>query len=441
MATRSEPADIRHILAIKRDGGALGRREIETFIAAVAQGAVPEYQVAAWLMAVYLRGMTRQETVDLTLAMAHSGRVLDLHNAVPFAVDKHSTGGVGDKTTLVVVPLVAAAGVPVAKLTGRGLSFTGGTIDKLESIPGFRANLSEGEFLDQLARIGAAISGQTADLAPADGVLYELRNATATTGSLPLIASSIISKKIAAGADAIVLDVKVGSGTFAQTKEQARKLARTMVDIGTEAGREVTALLSDMGQPLGSAVGNALEVREAVETLRSQGNSRFRQHCLTVAGEMLLLGDRAESREEARALAARTLDSGAALAKFIELIEAQGGDPKVTEEPSIMAQAEYVEEVLAPRSAHIAGLDARQVGLAAVELGAGRQVKGAHIDPAVGFVFKHSVGDYVARGEPLFEVHCNDRRLLPKASKATLSAYDWSDAPVTPPQASYGIVE
>ena len=434
------PRGIREIIARKRDGGTLSRREIEAFVSAVAEGSIPEYQVAAWLMAVYIQGMTRQETIDLTLAMAYSGHVLDLHSAVPFAVDKHSTGGVGDKTSLVVVPLVAAAGVPVAKLTGRGLDFTGGTVDKLQSIPGFRVNLSEREFLDQVARIGAAISGQTSELAPADGVLYELRNATATTGSLPLIASSIMSKKIAAGADAIVLDVKVGSGTFAQTEELARELARLMLDIGTAAGRKVTVLLSDMGQPLGAAVGNALEVWEAIETLRGGEAHEFRQHCLTVAGEMLLLGGKAKGRQEARGLAERTLDSGEALAKFGELIEAQGGNPKVTEEPGIMAQAEWVEEILAPHSGYIVGLDAREVGLAAVELGAGRRVKGAQIDPAVGFVFAHKVGDYVGQGAPLFTIHANDRQRLEAAKERVLRAYRWSEAPVSPPPHIYGII-
>jgi len=433
--------DTRHIIATKRDGGTLSYREIEGFIAGVSQGSIPDYQVAAWLMAVYLQGMSRQEVVDLTLAMAHSGRVLDLHSAVSFAVDKHSTGGVGDKTSLVVVPLVAAGEVSVAKLTGRGLSFTGGTIDKLESIPGFGVSLSDQEFLAQLAQIGVAISGQTPDLAPADGVLYELRNATATTGSLPLIASSIMSKKIAAGADAIVLDVKVGSGTFAQTQEQARELARMMVDIGSEAGRKITALLSNMGQPLGAAVGNALEVREAIETLRGGGPHDFRQHCLIVAGEMLLLGGRAETREEARTLAQAILDSGEALAMFGELIAAQGGDRNVTEDPSIMAQARWVEQVSAPQRGYVSALDAHRVGLAAMELGAGRRVKSAQIDPAVGFIFSCKVGDYVARGDPLFAVHASDRKRLQKAKKEVLRAYCWSEAAISPPPHLYGIIE
>jgi len=441
MTTRDVPSDVRDIIAIKRDGGALSRQEIRTFITGVATGEIPDYQTAAWLMAAYVQGMTHREIFDLTLAMAHSGHVLDLHSAVPFAVDKHSTGGVGDKTSLVVVPLVAAAGVPVAKLTGRGLGFTGGTVDKLESIPGFRTNLERQEFLDQVARIGAAISGQTSDLAPADGVLYALRNATATVDSPSLIASSIMSKKLAAGADAIVLDIKVGSGTFAQTKGQARELAHMMVDIGTEAGRKVTALLSPMEQPLGAAVGNALEVREAIETLRGGGPQDFRQHCLNVAGEMLLLGGKAEGRPEARRLAEDVLSFGAALDKFRELIQAQGGDCRVVESPGLMAQAKWIEEVPSPQSGYVANLNARQVGLAAVMLGAGRQTKEAKIDPAVGFVFSHKVGDHVARGEPLFTIHASEQSRLERARKAVLSAYRWSDAPVSFPPHSYGIVE
>ncbi len=441
MTTRREPPDIRDIIATKRDGGTLKQQEIEAFIAGIVEGSIPDYQIAAWLMAICIQGMTRQEIVDLTLAMAHSGHVLDLHRAVPSAVDKHSTGGVGDKTSLVAVPLVAAAGIPVAKLTGRGLSFTGGTIDKLESIPGFRTNLNEQEFLDQVARIGAAISAQTRDLAPADGVLYELRNATATTGSPPLIASSIMSKKLAAGADAIVLDVKVGSGTFAQTEKEARELAYMMVDIGTQAGRRVTALLSDMSQPLGAAVGNALEVREAIDTLRGNGPPDFREHCLTLAGEMLLLSSKAESREKAQRLAEETLNSGAALVKFGELIEAQGGDRRIIEKPSIMAQAKWVEETPAPHSGYIAALDAREVGLAAVELGAGRRVKRAPIDPAVGFVFAHKVGDYIDRGEPLFTIHSNDRQRLETAKEEVLQAYRWSKTPASPPPHIYGTMK
>ncbi len=433
--------DIRHIIATKRDGGTLSHREIEFFITEVAKRSIPDYQVAAWLMAVYLQGMTRQETVDLTLAMAHSGHMLDLHSTVAFAVDKHSTGGVGDKTSLVVVPLVAAGGVPVAKLTGRGLSFTGGTIDKLESIPGFRASLSDQEFLAQLARIGVAISGQTPDLAPADGVLYELRNATGTTGSLPLIASSIMSKKIAAGADAVVLDVKVGSGTFAQTEKQATELARIMVDIGAETGRRVAALLSDMSQPLGAAVGNALEVREAIETLQGGGPRDFRQHCLIVAGEMLLLGGKGETREEARTLAQGILDSGEALAALGELIAAQGGDRSVIGDPSIMAQARQVEQIATPQSGYISTLDARQVGLAAVELGAGRRAREAHIDPAVGFIFSRKVGDYVTRGDPLFAIHANDGQRLERAREDVLRAYHWSEVPTSPPPHVYRIIE
>jgi pyrimidine-nucleoside phosphorylase len=437
----AQPPDLRAVIATKRDGGELSDREIERFIAGVVQGYIPDYQIAAWLMAVYLRGMTDRETLSLTLAMAHSGHVLDLHRAVPFAVDKHSTGGVGDKTSLVIVPLVCAGGVPVAKLTGRGLGFTGGTVDKLESIPGFRTNLGEQAFLDQLARIGVAISGPTTDLAPADRMLYELRNATATIGSLPLIASSIMSKKIAAGADAIVLDVKVGSGTFAQTDEEARALAHTMVNLGKEADRTVIALLSDMRQPLGAAVGNVLEVREAIATLRGGGPPDFRQHCIIVAGEMLLLGGKAGDRSDARLLAQRRLDAGEALVKFRELVEAQGGDPSVIDDATLMAKARWRQEVGSPRSGYITSLDARRVGVAAVELGAGRQVKGADIDPAVGFEFPHKTGDHVGQGEPLFVVHANDLHRLERASREVLSAFHWSDLPVSSPSHLHEIIE
>jgi pyrimidine-nucleoside phosphorylase len=433
--------DSRDTIATKRDGGELSDREIEQFITGLVQGHIPDYQIAAWLMAVYLQGMTDRETFCLTLAMAHSGQVLDLHRAVPFAVDKHSTGGVGDKTSLVIVPLVCASGVPVAKLTGRGLGFTGGTVDKLESIPGFSANLGEEAFLDQLARIGVAVSGPTTDLAPADRMLYELRNATATIGSLPLIASSIMSKKIAAGADAIVLDVKVGSGTFAQTDAEARALAHTMVKLGKEADRAVTALLSDMSQPLGAAVGNALEVREAIATLRGGGPPDLRQHCIIIAGEMLLLGGKAADRTEARLLAQRRLDAGDALVKFRELIEEQGGDPSVIDNPTLMAQARWAQEVDSPQSGYITSLNAGRVGAAAVELGAGRRVKGADIDPAVGFEFPHKTGDFVSRGEPLFLIHANDEHRLERARRQVLSAFRWSDVPVSPPSGLQEIIE
>src|SRR5512136_2771726 len=304
----------------KRDGGVLTWDEIDFLVQGITRGEIPDYQAAAWAMAVYFRGMTPAETADLTLAMALSGEIVDLTDTVPFAVDKHSTGGVGDKVTLVVEPLVAACGVPMGKMSGRGLGYSGGTIDKLESIPGFRSALTTAEFKRQLKEIGVVITGQSADLAPADGKLYALRDVTGTVDSIPLIASSVMSKKIAAGAQAIVLDVKVGVGAFMPTVTEASRLARTMVDIGRRSGRRVVALISDMNQPLGCAVGNALEVREALDTLRGGGPADFREHCLHFAAHMLLICGRAATLRAARGLAIDALDGGAALVKFRALV-------------------------------------------------------------------------------------------------------------------------
>ncbi len=311
------------IIIKKRDRQKLDRAEIEYFVEGFTRGDIPDYQVSAWAMAVLLNGMDEQETTDLTMAMANSGERLDLSQVVPVAVDKHSTGGVGDKTTLVVEPLVAACGLPVGKMSGRGLGFSGGTIDKLESIPGYRTDLTKAEFLRQLGSLGLVLTGQSADLAPADGKLYALRDVTGTVQSIPLIASSVMCKKIAAGAQAIVLDVKVGLGAFMQTLDDARELSHRMVAIGKLSGRRVAALLADMNQPLGSAVGNALEVREAIETLRGGGPADFREHCLTLASYLLLLGGKSASIEAARALAVATLDRGSSLGE----VPGAGGCP------------------------------------------------------------------------------------------------------------------
>ena len=321
------------VIARKRNGAELSQEEIEFFIQEYTRGEIPDYQAAAWLMAVYLRGMTDRETHDLTLAMAHSGDVLDLKDVAPLVVDKHSTGGVGDKVSLVVTPLVAACGLPVAKMTGRGLGFSGGTVDKLESIPGYRTDLSKAELKAQLGEIGIVLTGQTADLAPADLKLYALRDATATVESIPLIVSSIMSKKIAAGADAIVLDVKMGNGAFMKTLEDAEDLAKAMVLMGGQIGRRVVALISDMNQPLGWAVGNALEIREAINTLHEGGPADLREHCLVVAAEMLMLSGKATDTNAALTLALETLASGAAWHKFRDMVEAQGGDVHYVDEP------------------------------------------------------------------------------------------------------------
>jgi pyrimidine-nucleoside phosphorylase len=374
-------------------------------------------------MAVFFRGMTAAETTALTLAMANSGEVLDLSDVVDLAVDKHSTGGVGDKVTLVVEPLVAACGVPVGKMSGRGLSFSGGTIDKLESIPGFRTALTTAEFKRQLKTIGVALTGQSANLAPADGKLYALRDVTGTVNSIPLIASSVMSKKIAGGAQAIVLDVKTGSGAFMPTVADATRLAKAMVEIGRHAGRQVVALISDMNQPLGQAVGNSLEVREAIDTLHGGGPADFREHCFEVAAHLLRLAGRVPSQPAARKLAESALADGRAWNKFRELIAAQGGEVAVIDEPDRLPKARLIQDVPAPRTGYLAQVDAREIGLASVDLGAGRARKGDPIDHAVGFVIHHKVGDRVKQGDVLFTIHANDAAKLEAARARVLAAH------------------
>ncbi|HHY87501.1 MAG TPA: thymidine phosphorylase [Chloroflexi bacterium] len=428
------------IIVKKRDGLELTREEIEFFVRGITSGEIPDYQVSAWAMAVLLNGMSAQETTDLTLAMAHSGTVLDLSGVVPLAVDKHSTGGVGDKTTLVVEPIVAACGLPVGKMSGRGLGFSGGTLDKLESIPGFRTNLSREEFLDHLKRYGMVLTGQTGELAPADGKLYALRDVTGTVPSIPLIASSIMSKKIAAGAQAILLDVKVGLGAFMQTLDSASELARLMVAIGQRSGRQTIALLSDMNQPLGNAVGNALEVREAIDTLHGGGPEDFREHCLVAAAHMLMLGRKAGSLDEARAKAEEALVSGQAWGRFKQLVQAQGGDVRVVEEPDRLPEAPLKEIVPAPQSGYLAVINAREVGETSVQLGAGRVKKGDPIDPAVGIVVHRKVGDRVEQGQPLFTVHASSQEKLDAAVERLLAAHQFSAEPVEPLPLFYGVI-
>ena len=391
------------VIIKKRDGMELSREEIEFFINGITRGSIPDYQAAAWAMAVLLNGMTERETTDLTMAMARSGEMLDLSGVVPLAVDKHSTGGVGDKTTLVVEPLVAACGLPVGKMSGRGLGFSGGTLDKMESIPGFRVNLTREEFLQKLGDEGLVLAGQSGDLAPADGKLYALRDVTGTVPSIPLIASSIMSKKIAAGAQAIVLDVKVGTGAFMETLPEARQLAELMVAIGRLSGRKVVALLSDMNQPLGNAVGNALEVNEAIDTLQGGGPADFREHCLVVASHLLVVGRKAVDIDEARRMAETTLQDGIAWQQFRRLVTSQGGEVSVVDKPALLPQAPLVETVAAERSGYLLGIDAREVGETSVELGAGRARKEDPIDHAVGIVIHHKVGDHIGKG--IYRLH------------------------------------
>ncbi len=345
-------------------------------------------------------------------------------------MDKNSTGGVGDKVSLVVAPIVAACGVPVAKMTGRGLGFSGGTIDKLESIPGYRTDLSESEFKAQLREIGIVLTGQSVDLAPADRKLYALRDVTATVESTPLIVSSIMSKKLASGADAIVLDVKVGRGAFMKTLEQAEELAHAMVHLGRQAGRRITALISDMNQPLGWAVGNALEVREAINTLHEGGPADFRGHCVVVAAEMLVLAGKAQDTSEALTLAMETLSSGLAWQKFRELVEAQGGDVRYIEDSDRLPQARLIKPVPAPRSGYLAALDAAEVGMAVVDLGGGRLRKGDPIDHGVGIIVHYKVGELVQKDTPLFTIYANQRERLEAAEARVLAAHTFSDTPV-----------
>ncbi len=428
------------IIIKKRDGLELTKEEIEFFIQGYTRGDIPDYQAAAWAMAVVWRGMTPRETTDLTLAMAASGDTLDLSAVVPFAVDKHSTGGVGDKTTLVVEPVVAACGLPVGKMSGRGLGFTGGTLDKLESIPGYRTDLTTGEFLRQLREIGLVLTGQSADLAPADGKLYALRDVTGTVQSMPLIASSIMSKKIAAGAQGIVLDVKTGLGAFMQTLEEARELATLMVQIAHLAGRKAVALLSDMNQPLGHAVGNALEVREAIETLQSGGPADFREHCLVVAAHMLHLGGKAADEEEGRALAEAAIADGRAWEAFRKLVIAQGGDVSYVDDPDKLPAARIVKALPAPQDGYLAEIHARKVGEAAVILGAGRTRKGDPVNHAVGIVVHHKVGDFLKAGEPVMSIHADDEASLQETLSRLDEAIVWQEAPVEPLPLFYGVV-
>jgi pyrimidine-nucleoside phosphorylase len=420
------------IIIKKRDKGELTAQEIDFFIQGFTNGEIPDYQASAFAMAVLLNGMTPFETTDMTLAMARSGQVLDLSKIVDLAVDKHSSGGVGDKTSITVMPMVAACGLPVGKMSGRGLGFSGGTLDKLESIPGYRVDLSTEEFKKQLKEKGIVLTGQSLDLAPADGKMYALRDVTGTVSSLPLIASSIMSKKIAAGAQAIVLDVKTGLGAFMQTLDEARALANLMVDIGKLAGRNTVALLSDMNQPLGHAVGNALEVIEAVETLHGGGAPDYREHCLHVTAHVLVVGKRARDLEEGRALAEKSIADGSGFEKLKVLVEAQGGDVSYVENMSKFEPAKYVEVVTAPRSGYISQIHARGVGEAAVALGAGRAKKSDAIDHAVGFRILKKVGDRAEAGEPLFEIHANDSGKLAEAREAVLAAHRFSDEIVPP---------
>jgi pyrimidine-nucleoside phosphorylase len=420
------------IIIKKRDKEELSREEIEFLIKGFTVGDIPDYQVSAWAMAVLLNGMTDREVTDLTLAMAHSGDTLDLGKFVKISVDKHSTGGVGDKTSLVVLPIVAACGLPVGKMSGRGLGFSGGTLDKMESIPGYRTDLSTGEFEKQLLAIGIVLTGQSHSLAPADGKLYALRDVTGTVPAIPLIASSIMSKKIASGAHAIVLDVKTGLGAFMQSLEEARALAKMMVSIGELAGKKVIALLSDMNQPLGYAVGNSLEVQESIEVLGGGGPADLLEHCLILSAHMLVLGEISADLETARGLAEKAIRSGSAFEKFRSLVKAQGGDITFVDDPTKFPTPEFVEVIKNTRSGYLAQAHARLIGEKSVVLGAGRAKKDDKIDHSVGIVVHHKVGDHLKKGEALYTVYANDQRQLEEAKQGLENAFILQEEEIAP---------
>jgi pyrimidine-nucleoside phosphorylase len=422
------------IIAKKRDGLPLSDDEIEWFITAYTHNDVPDYQASALLMAILLRGMTDNEVTTLTMAMANSGVMLDLSDISGYVVDKHSSGGVGDKTTLVVLPLVASCGVTCAKMSGRGLGYTGGTLDKLEAITGFQVQMPESQFREQARRIGIALVGQTTDLAPADGKMYALRDVTATVSSIPLIASSIMSKKLASGANGIVLDVKVGTGAFIKNLDDGHALARMMVKIGQNVGRDMIAVISDMNQPLGHAIGNAIEIEEAIETLKGGGPDDFRDHCIEVAAHMLRLaalgmGDKGKKWRDFTVVLKFLQDqlhSGAALEKFREMVIAQGGDVNMVDNPSLLPQAKIIQRIQAERDGVISKVDAERVAWAAFELGAGRAKKGDPIDHAVGVKILVKVGDIVKKGDIIGSIHANDSNHLANAKATMREAIDYS---------------
>ncbi|MGD6874312.1 pyrimidine-nucleoside phosphorylase [Sutcliffiella horikoshii] len=395
----------------KRDGKELTTEEIQFIVSGFTDGSIPDYQMSAFSMAIFFQGMSDQERADLTMAMVHSGDTIDLSAIEGIKVDKHSTGGVGDTTTLVLAPLVAAVGVPVAKMSGRGLGHTGGTIDKLESVPGFHVEIDNQEFIDYVNKNKVAVIGQSGNLTPADKKLYALRDVTATVNSIPLIASSIMSKKIAAGADAIVLDVKTGAGAFMKDLDEAKKLAKAMVDIGNNVGRRTMAVISDMSQPLGFAIGNALEIKEAIDTLRGEGPEDLEELCLELGSYMVLLAEKASTLEEARGMLEEVIRSGAAIETLKTFLEAQGGDASVVDNPEKLPQAKHVVELEAKEAGVVSEIVADSVGTAAMLLGAGRATKDSEIDLAVGIVLRKKIGDKVEAGESLATIHSNQEDL------------------------------
>ena len=422
------------IILKKRNGEALSDEEIAFFVKGYTDGTIPDYQASALLMAIYFQGMTEHETAALTMEMAHSGDMLDLSAIKGKKADKHSTGGVGDKTSLVLTPLAASIGIPVAKMSGRGLGHTGGTIDKLESFPGFTTGISEEQFINNVNTIGIAIAGQTKNMAPADKKLYALRDVTGTVDSIPLIASSIMSKKLAAGADVIVLDVKTGSGAFMKTEEDSIKLAEEMVKIGNNVGRKTLAVISDMDEPLGYAVGNAIEVKEAIDTLNGHGPADLLELCLTIGSLMAVGTGKAESIETARQMLLEKLNDGSALKKFAEFVEAQGGDSAPVFNTDLLPQASIVREVAAPVDGYVSHIESDRVGISAMKLGGGRETKESEIDLSVGILINKKVGDSVKKGEKIATLYANDNAKLEAAVSELEQAYSYSQTPVEKPK-------
>ena len=428
------------IIHKKRNGGELSEEEIRFFIEGYTDESIPDYQAAALCMAVYFRGMTPKETSILTLAMAESGDQIDLGGIEGFTVDKHSTGGVGDKTSLIVVPIVASCGGKVAKMSGRGLGHTGGTVDKLESIPGFRTELNPDDFIKQVNGIGLCIVGQTGELAPADKKLYALRDVTATVESIPLIASSIMSKKLAAGSKGIVLDVKTGSGAFMKTVKESENLAKEMVAIGKSAGRSVTAVITNMDIPLGDSVGNSLEVIEAIKTLKGEGESDLTEVCLTLAAQMLSMVT-GEDEKTCYSMAKGAIDNGLAINKLREMISAQGGNANVVDDYSLFKQPKYTAEIFSECDGYIEHTDAENIGIASVILGAGREKKGDPIDPSAGIVLKKKTGDYVKKGEPLAVFYTDDEGKIEGAKQEFLDAFTFGNERTQPQKLIYKIIK
>ena len=427
------PMRMTDLIAKKRDGGELNTEEIRFAIREYVQGKIADYQMAAMCMAILFRGMSDKETLDLTMEMVHSGETVDLSGIDGVKADKHSTGGVGDKTSLILCPMVASCGLRIAKMSGRGLGHTGGTLDKLESFRGYNIAIGEKRFIENVNRIGIALIGQTADLVPADKKLYALRDVTGTVPSIPLIVSSIMSKKLASGADVIVLDVKCGSGAFMKTEEQARELARGLTRIGRLAGKKCAAVITDMNQPLGRAVGNALEVKEAISVLRGETKGDLLELCLTLGGCMLTEAGVTEDMDTARRMLQETVDSGAALRKLAELVEAQDGDPKAVYDTSLLPQAPVQMEAISEKSGFLSHMDCEKVGLISMHLGGGRAAKEDKIDLSVGLVLHKKVGDRVEQGESLGTIHASSTEKAREAAQLLRACCTFSDVPVERP--------